>query len=293
MELWFLFAIAGMLFSGLSNFIFKLAAKNNFDSEAFSLYGGVTSIILLTPVVLLFDTFYLEQPVAAGIIFVASIVAAFIGVWKVYALRFIDTTIYFPLFKLLSPLIAIMIGVSFFAESFSGKEWIGLGLGLVVPLLLINRAESQRQNNLLYGLMLVGLTGALSASVAAAHKWATDLSPNALTLTLAAGFGIVVGSWLALILKRGVVAGTQHIVQVENKRQLLIWATARSVVVSASVALVLYAYSAGGSLAVVHTIHSMYILIPIVLAIIFYNEHWNWQKATAIVLSVASLALLG
>jgi len=34
-------------------------------------------------------------------------------------------------------------------------------------------------------------------------------------------------------------------------------------------------------------------LIPIVLAVIFYNEHWNWQKAAAIGLSIVSLAFLG
>ena len=55
----------------------------------------------------------------------------------------------------------------------------------------------------------------------------------------------------------------------------------------------LFAFSVGGTLAVVQTIHSMYILIPIVLAIIFYNEYWNLQKAAAIVLSVVSLAFLG
>lgn len=285
--------VGGMLLSGLSNFIFKLVAKNNFDSEAFSLFGGAASIFFLLPLVFFFDSFTLDQPLAAVIIFLASIVAAFIGVWKVYALRFIDTTIYFPLFKLLSPLVAIMFGVMLFAESFSEREWLGLLLGLVVPLMLITKAEKQRQNNLLYGLLLVGVTGVLSAAVAAAHKWAADISPNAITLTLIASVGIISGSWMALVIKRGLITGTRHVLQVEQKRKILLWATLRSVVVSSSVVLVLYAYSLGGSLAVVHTIHSMYILIPIVLAIIFYKEHWNLQKAVAIVLSVGALALLG
>jgi hypothetical protein len=118
MELWFIAAIVGMLLAGASNFIFKLVAKNNLDSEIFSLVGGVTSIIFLVPLVLLFDSFYVENTLAVFIIFMASIVAAFIGVWKVYALRFIDTTIYFPLFKLLSPLIAIILGGRAFLRIF-------------------------------------------------------------------------------------------------------------------------------------------------------------------------------
>jgi drug/metabolite transporter (DMT)-like permease len=293
MELWFILAIGGMVLAGISNFIFKLVAKNNLDSEIFSLVGGVTSILFLVPLVFLFDTFYVENVLAVLIIFVASIVAAFIGVWKVYALRFIDTTIYFPLFKLLSPLVAILLGVLLFSESFSGYEWFGLGLGLAVPLLLITKSEKGRQNNLLYGLLLVGVTGTLSAAVAAAHKWATDLSANAITLTLVASVGIIFGSFLAMVIKRGISAGINHIQTVEQKKKIIIWATIRSVVVSSSVVLILYAYTLGGSLAIVHTIHSMYILIPIILSIIFYNEHWNWQKAVAIGLSVVSLAFLG
>jgi drug/metabolite transporter (DMT)-like permease len=293
MELWFVLTIFGMLLAGVSNFIFKLVAKNNLDSEIFSLAGGVTSILFLVPLVFLFDTFYVENVVAVLIMFVASIAAAFIGVWKVYALRFIDTTIYFPLFKLLSPLVAILLGVLLFSESFSGYEWFGLGLGLAVPLLLITKSEKGRQNNLLYGLLLVGVTGTLSAAVAAAHKWATDLSANAITLTLVASVGIIFGSFLAMVIKRGISAGINHIQTVEQKKKIIIWATIRSVVVSSSVVLILYAYTLGGSLAIVHTIHSMYILIPIILAIIFYNEHWNWQKAVAIGLSVVSLAFLG
>ena len=55
----------------------------------------------------------------------------------------------------------------------------------------------------------------------------------------------------------------------------------------------LYALSYGGPVAIVYTVTAMYILIPIVLAIIFYNEHWNTQKVIAIIISVAALALLG
>lgn len=34
-------------------------------------------------------------------------------------------------------------------------------------------------------------------------------------------------------------------------------------------------------------------LTTMILAVLFYNEHWNLQKALAVVLSVVSLALLG
>lgn len=293
MELWFWAALGGMFLSGFSNFIFKLVARNNFNSEIFSLYGGISSVVFLVPITLIFGSFYLETNLSAVTMLLASIVAAFIGVWKVYALRYIDTTIYFPLFKLLGPFLAIVIGVFFFAETFSTTEWVGLALGLLVPLMLITRSEHLRQNNLMLGLFLTAITATLSAAVAAVHKWAIDLSPNELALLFYGSVGIIVGSLLALFIKKGIVTGIRYIYEVEDFGQLAFWAVARSIVVSASVWCILFAYSSGGPLGIVITIHSMYILIPIVLAIIFYNEHWNLQKAAAIVLSVASLALLG
>ncbi len=55
----------------------------------------------------------------------------------------------------------------------------------------------------------------------------------------------------------------------------------------------LLAFIYGGPLGIVYTINSLYILPPIILAIIFYGEHWNLRKAVAIILSLVALALLG
>ena len=47
-----------------------------------------------------------------------------------------------------------------------------------------------------------------------------------------------------------------------------------------------------GSLGVVYAIQSLYILIPIILSIVIYKEHWNVRKIFAIILSLAALAFL-
>jgi len=49
---------------------------------------------------------------------------------------------------------------------------------------------------------------------------------------------------------------------------------------------------AEGTLSIVYTVQSLYILIPIILSIIIYKEHWNARKVVAIILSIAALALL-
>ena len=223
--------------------------------------------------------------------FAAGLFAAVGGIWKVYALRYIDTTIYFPLLKLASPILAIIFGVVFFSEAFSLYEWIGLLMGLLVPLLLITKAENQRQNNLLMGLMLVALTAVISAGTAAMYKYSIDITQHVWAVHGILSFGVFVGSCISLVFKKG--RKTIESIQTETNLTFVVWAGIRGLLIATSTVLLLFAFKTGGTLAVVHTIHSLYILVPIVLAIVFYKEHWNWQKVIAIVLSVVALGLLG
>jgi len=291
MEIWFWAAGTAALFSGLANFVFKLAAKNNYNPENFQFFGGVFTSLYLIPIALIFSTFYIN-PYALAISFLAGFVAASGGIGKVYALRFIDTTIYFPLFKLVSPLLAIIIGIFLFGETFTKLEWIGLLIGLLVPLLLINKTEKGRQKHLLFGLALVLLTGLISAGSAAANKLAIDIAPFVLPNLAAVGMGIMMGSVTVAVFKKGLANAYKKLIT-ESDKELMFWSAIRSVLISSSLGLVLFAYATGGTLAIVHTILSLYILITIVLSIIFFNEHWNLQKVIAIILSVAALVLLG
>ena len=292
MELWFWAAVIAAVMSGLGNYIFKIAAQRNYSSEMFSLYGGLISVIVTVPAAILVSGIGDIGWVSFTIAFSAGVVAATAGITKVYALRHIDTTIFFPLYKLISPLLAIVFGLMFFGERFSTLEWIGLCLGLTVPLMLITTSEKKRQSNLVSGLTLMFIGAIISAISAAMHKYSIDLWNNAWWLLVAVSAGIFLGSVISMWWKNGV---SNFVKSVKEGTSLPAFRLAftRSIIMCIAVWMSLYALGNGGTLAVVHTIVSMYILIPIVLAIIFYNEHWNVQKVIAIMLSVASLALLG
>jgi drug/metabolite transporter (DMT)-like permease len=49
---------------------------------------------------------------------------------------------------------------------------------------------------------------------------------------------------------------------------------------------------AGDTLSIVYSINAHYILIPVVLSVWFYKEHWNRRKALALTLSLLALVLL-
>lgn len=292
MQLWFWAAVVAAVLAGVSNFFFKVAAKRGYSSELFMLLSGVCSVLFTTILLIAYPQPLLTDKLLAAAVFGFGFLAAIAGVMKVYALRYIDSTIYFPLFKLLAPALAIAAGVGLFGETFTTIEWVGMSIGLLVPLMLITRSENGRQANLLLGLLFVLITGVLSAVVAIMTNYAVDTGmPVAVTLFYTV-FGVCSGSVCLFCYKQG-MKGLVQSVTLHFNYHLLTIASLRSLFAVVSVWLMLYAYTVGGTLAVVQTIHSMYILIPIVLAIIFYNEHWNLQKAVAIALSVLSLAFLG
>jgi drug/metabolite transporter (DMT)-like permease len=292
MELWFWAAVIAAVLAGVSNFFFKIAAKKGYSSELFMLFSGLFSILYVSTALVLFPEQLLTNKLLALFVFGFGFLAAIAGVMKIYALRYIDSTIYFPLFKLLAPAIAIAAGVTLFGEKFNTIEWVGMLIGLLVPLMLITKSENGRQNNLLLGLLFVLITGVLSAVVAIMNNYAVDSGMPIFVTLLFTVLGIFCGSLSLFCYKQGITGIIQTVAEHFNYTLLLITAL-RSLLIAISVGLSFYAYTVGGTLAVVQTIHSMYILIPIVLAIIFYNEHWNWQKALAIMLSVVSLAFLG
>lgn len=292
MEIWFISALAGTVLAGASNFLFKVAAKRSYDAELFSLYGGLSSVLAIGLVAGVSHYSLLQFNLFITVMLISGVIVSFSGIMKVYALRHIDSTIYFPLFKLLAPGLAIIFGVIWFAESFTPIEWGGMVLGLTVPLLLITKAENGRQMNLKAGLMLVLITAVISAVAAALNKLVIDGGISVLVGLFYNGLGVCIGTTAIILYKRG-FASVLHHMQADSNLKLVFYASLRALIITISFGFILYAYAQNGTLGIVQTIYSMYILIPIALSIILYSEHWNLQKAVAIILSVASLALLG
>ena len=291
MELWFIAAVTGALLAGVSNFFFKIAAVRGYNAKLFSLYGSVTSIVIACG-----GLFMTKQSLdlftwMSLLVFIGGAIAAIGGISKIYALRHIDSTIYFPLFKLLAPALAIVAGVSFFNETFSTFQWIGMMLGITVPLMLITKKEDGRQTNLLVGLLFVGLTAVISAGTAIINKIAIDFSFTIFETLFYVSAGIFFGAGSLLVIQDGFRSIVSQIKK-DTSIPLVFLSFMRSFLISGAVFAMLYAYTQGGTLAIVQTVHSMYILIPIVLSIFIYKEHWNMQKVVAVVLSVVALVFL-
>lgn len=290
-ETWFILAIVSAIAGGIASFTIKVAAMEKQNIHALNTYAGIISVIVVFFCTLIFSDFSsFWHPMAlfasfAALAFVLSSIA------KLKGLERMDSTLFFPLFKVFSPALIIVAGIVFFAESFSAKEWIGLILSLLVPVLLISKAEHLRQTDLVAGIgfMIIAVLAAVFSS--ATWKYGVDISLNVWLFLLVNVTSFFFFSFisLAFMKKRPL---KEELLQITNKSFLKNALWMGSSLIISGIAIV-FAFADGGTLAIVYTINSLYILIPIILSIIVYKEHWNARKVIAIVLSILALGFFG
>ncbi len=289
MELWFIYALLSILFAGGFSFLQKVTVERGYDAMLTNAIGMMMSSIISITIVAFTTGF---NGWMAGI-FVGALVGAtyFIqSTLRLEGLRSLDTAIFFPLYKTAAPIVALVLGILFFDEWFSRMELFGIAMGLLVPLLLLHKSEKSRQNNLMLGLALLLLAAVFAGVSSAIAKYgATLLSTVFLFMAVSDGLGGLIGLTTIYAKRRKNLKEVYK--QVRNKGFLSITALI-SMFAFGGYASLLYAFKHGGSLAIVYTINSFYILIPIVLSIIIYKEHWNARKAFAIGLSILALIFL-
>lgn len=290
MELWFVLAVFSAFSGGIFIFLTKVAAERNYDGLLLSTITVVFSGVLFLIATAVFSDF-------GGItkfLLLMTAINSFTYMWtnllRHDAMQCIDTAVYYPIYKTLTPVLVIAAGLVYFREQLSTVEWIGIVLSLFVPLLLITNAEKTRQKDLFRGLKLLTIAAVLGAVSAVTIKAGTNATDNTWLFMTLVAFGIVGAGLLTLLYSNGKKPIGQRLQAVKDKKfcWLAFW---MGVTTFFSFASLVFAIDLG-TLSIVYTVQSLYILIPIVLSIIYYNEHWNPQKVFAIVLSIAALALL-
>lgn len=284
MEPWFLYACATIVCSGLGSFLQKVSAKHNYNSKVVTIFSFVVTI-LVAPVVWYAQGTPIEgwyvALFAGGL---GGLLYAMSYVLRITNLRYIDTTIYFPLYKTLGPLLVLVIGLLYFKDNLTTYDYLGIGIGVLVPLMLLSRSEKHRQQNLTKGLLLLLLTASITALAFATSKIGVDSGVNIwLFMSLQAIVGIVSAMLFAApkFKKDKLWDFTLH--------KKAVWiGLLLGLIDTLNIFFILMALTTG-LVSVVYTVNSFYILIPIVLSVILYGEHMNIRKAVAIGLSIASV----
>lgn len=236
-------------------------------------------IYYVTNYVIWWQEFYLSTAFAAiNVIFFSSSVFT-----RVEGMRNIDTVIFYPIYKTLWPIIVTAISILFFHETLESREVLGIILWIMVPLLLINKKEGHIQKNLFIWLVFVCASSILSGIGTIGTKWIMFYDLNIpVFLMMSLFLGMLTTSIMNLIYNR-------KNKKKYNKKWALSFSFATSIIHLST--FIFFTLAMSGNLAVVFTINSFSILIPIILSIIFYQEHWNTRKAIVILLSIISIIM--
>jgi drug/metabolite transporter (DMT)-like permease len=281
-----LWTLAATFLAGFSAFVMKVIAREGRSSAlngTFMYAGAAIAALIALP-------FY-SIPVSWQMVTLYAIIAGVIyavgNYLRIESLRHIDSVIYFPLNKVLGPLLIIVASIIFLGESLTWLQVIGVALSVSVPLLLVHSSEKHRQSNLRLGLIL------LCASTAVIVVSTTFMKVG-VTLDSSVFFFMAVSQVAGFFVSMGIHVRTHaeetHFASLSKRRD---WELG---ILSAAIsAVALYALLKAmslGQLSIVYTIHAHYILIPIILSVWWYGEHINMRKFLAVVVSFLAIGLL-
>ncbi|HLD21233.1 MAG TPA: EamA family transporter [Patescibacteria group bacterium] len=281
MESWFLFALISALLAGLYSFTTRLSAHYQHHSALVSVYSSISAAVLSGG----YAIFVRPDLSRVGLVFIIALVDAFmylmVSVTRIDALKEINSTIFFPIYKLASSVLAVPIGLLFFADVLTKTELVGIAVGLLAPLLLLNRGEKLRQRNLSKGLLLT--MGSVAAAIVAtiASKLITTLH---LDVSLYTFFAFALSVPFALVLfhqTNGRFHKTKHVEWVGLLGGAFMFAN-----------LYCFVRALSGDLSTVFLINSFSTVVVVILSVLAFREHMSLRKVGALAVTILSLILL-
>ncbi len=287
METWIFYAILSAIFAGIHNFVFKVVAERHYNTYLFTMWDYIFAAIVVFIYMLPNLLFYIVEIKSLWIItFLAFVNVLFFSLslfTRVESMRNIDTVIFYPLYKTFGPIFVTWVSYFFFKELLEPKEFLGIIIGICVPLMLITKVENRIQKNLFLWVILVVITSVLTTISTMWVKW---IQVYWLDIELF----LLISFLIWIIISGGSYRLHNH---KENKKKY-----SKDLKKMAAFAWIIHALSflfftmaLKWNLAVVFTINSFSILIPIILSIIFYGEHFNARKGLVILLSIVSILM--
>jgi drug/metabolite transporter (DMT)-like permease len=281
MEPWFLFALVSAVFAGLYSFTTRVSAHFQHHSAHVYLYSCISAATLSGIAAIFSQPDFSRIELIFFIALVDALAYMVASMMRVDALKVIDSTLFFPIYKVSGSIVAVIIGILLFSETLTVIQSLGISVGLLAPLLLINRTERLRQRNLSKGLFFtsIGVTGALVATV-----MGKLISVLELDISLYIFFAFSLSIPIAAYLYKRTNSTThkvRHVEWVGLLGGLFMFAN-----------LFFFMRALAGNLAMTYLINSFSTVFVVGLSVLVFREHVNWKKAAALVVTIISLMML-
>lgn len=280
MSTWLTYAIFSALFAGLYSFLSKVSAHLNHNASLVTAWSMLIASCLSFLTLLYNNHFdFSSLPSLLLLSFINGLIYFTVVLTRIESLKYIHTTLYFPMYKTISPIIVTSISLFYFSESLNISDAVGITLGIIIPLLLINKSEIDRQVNMKKGVLLLAV-GAVGSSLSSC------IPKLVLTANLNLDFLISASQLFGSLISFGIYfrfppkkpCGDAH---------LKLFAILGGI--SLYLSWYLYSYASAGNLAIAFTINSFSVVVTIFLAVSIFKEHMNIQKLLAIVLSLLAI----
>jgi uncharacterized membrane protein len=284
MEDWFTYALLSGFFAWFYSFSSKISAEKDHSSFLITAYS-----MLSCAIVSLIAYFFTSQSFNnLGLLFLISVINGlfyFIAIiLRIESLKNITSIVYFPIYKMLWPILMLVIWILFFSEKFNYFELFWVFIWITVPLLLIWEKNNKLQKNLTKWISLLVISTLFATLSSATWKIIMVNNLNILLFIFITSISWSIFSyylyirnhkkknkeyWINKLKRIGILSGIILFLSIYFFTKSTIW-----------------------NLWIVYTINSFSILIPIILSIIIYKEHFDFKKAIAIVLTLLSLFFL-
>ncbi len=286
METWVLYAIFSLFTAGIFNFGYKVITKRWYNTSYTSFFTYLSAAFFsgLYYLYTYWDSLYVFSWYIILFFAFGNTFFFFLSTLsRVKALYNVDTVIFFPIYKTFFPILMTIFSFFILNENLNWKEFLWIIFWIAVPLLLITKSENVLQKNLKLGLILIILTSIFTAI-------ATIFSKILILKELNLDFFIFV----ALLVWTFFSAVSYKIFDKKSKQSYSkkgIFPFAIALWFIQFISFYTFAYALKWNLAIVVTINSFSILIPIILSVIFYKEEMTRKKAFVIFLSIVSVIL--
>lgn len=286
METWIILALLSAITAWLANFWVKIIVEKWYNVYLFSFFGNALALIYLSAILFFQWTFFqvldnINLSIASLAFINISLLIASVST-RTVSLRNIDTVIFYPIYKTLGPVIMTLVSIFYFKESLTYYEMTWIILGFLVPLMLITKKENIIQKNLFIWIIFILVTVLLTSVWMVMPKIIQVQELDINSFMFCAFWIWIIITWLLLFHER-------KMLQKKHKKwSLYFWVFFCSFHFWS---MYFFTHALVWNLAIVFTINSFSILIPIILSIIFYKEHFNLKKWLVIALSIISILL--
>ncbi|MBU4134502.1 DMT family transporter [bacterium] len=285
---WFTYVLAATLIYGVINFLYKVGAENGFQSLHLVNIQSVT--VTLIAGIIMISRGNTPQDIRA-LLFFAALNSFF---WaggtslKISAMKHIPANIAMPLNKLNSVFV-IMIGLLFFGDSPSPKQYCGIALSTLTLFLLAKNngvsgeeKSKSRRKGIIY-ILIAAVAIALSMTVGKLAAMKVEKIPYIF-------FSYAMASAFTFIGRKYIMRPPKT---ASSKSKLTALGIAIGILNIAGYYLMLKAWSTG-PISLVQGILSQTMVITLILSSIVYKEKFTIKITAALILSIiASLLIKG